>query len=320
VRPLRIVLIAVLAYLVWLLGLSIYAGRSIQHVDAMPSDRIADTSGRVWLLVGSDSREGLTQEEQSALHTGSEVGQRTDTIMLLHMKGGEEPTLVSVPRDSWVTIPAHTATDGTQVAARSAKINAAFSFGGAPLLIQTIEHNTGLHVDNYMEIGFAGIVTLTDAVSGIEVCFDKAINDEKSGLKVKKGCHTLDGEQALAWVRMRYSDPKGDLGRIERQQQYVAKVIDEIADWRTLVNPFRQVALVNAATDAFVVDQDSGVVDLGRLGMGMAKVSGGSAEVTTVPTSDTDHWVNGQWVLKWDPQEANQLFGSLGASTPPAQG
>ena len=310
---------AVLAYVVWLVGLGIYAGQSIQHVDAMPAEQLGDTGGRVWLLVGSDSREGLTKEEQSQLHTGSEVGQRTDTIMLLHLKAGEDPTLVSVPRDSWVTIPAHTGSDGTAVAARNAKINAAFSYGGAPLLVQTIEYNTGLHVDNYMEIGFSGIVTLTDAVHGIQVCFDKAVNDKKSGLKVKKGCHTLDGEQALAWVRMRYSDPKGDLGRIERQQQYVAKVIDEIADWRTLVNPFRQVALVNAATAAFVVDQDSGVVDLGRLGWGMAKVSKGSAEVTTVPTSDTDHWVNGQWVLKWDTDEANELFGALGGSTPPAQ-
>ncbi len=312
-------LIAVLAYLVWLVGLGIYAGQSIQHVDAMPSEQIGDTSGRVWLLVGSDSRAGLTKEQQSELTTGDEEGQRTDTIMLLHLKAGEDPTLVSVPRDSWVTIPAHTATDGTEVAARNAKVNAAFSFGGAPLLIQTLEYNTGLHVDNYMEIGFSGIVTLTEAVNGIEVCFEKAIDDVKSGLDVKKGCHTLTGEQALAWVRMRYADPKGDLGRIERQQQYVAKVIHEIADWRTLVNPFRQVALVNAATAAFVVDQDTGVVDLGRLGLGMSKISKGSAEVTTVPTSDTDHWENGQWVLKWDTAESNELFTSLGGSTPQVQ-
>jgi LCP family protein required for cell wall assembly len=311
--------VAVLAYAVWMVGLGVYASRSIQHVDAMPADQIADTDGRVWLLVGSDSREGLTKQQQNELHTGGEVGQRTDTIMLLHLKAGEDPTLISVPRDSWVTIPAHTSSDGSEVAARNQKINAAFSFGGAPLLIQTIEYNTGLHIDNYMEIGFSGIVTLTDAVNGIQVCFDKAIQDEKSGLDVSKGCHTLDGEQALAWVRMRYADPKGDLGRIERQQQYVAKVIHEVADWRTLVNPFRQVALVNAGTAAFVVDEDSGVVDLGRLGWGMAKVSKGSAEVTTVPADDSDHWENGQWVLKWDTQKANELFGSLGASTPPAQ-
>ena len=309
-------LIAVLAVLLWLVGLGFFAGHSIQQVDAMPADQIGGTDGRVWLLVGSDSREGLTKEEQSELHTGSDVGQRTDTIMLLRMKSGEDPTLVSIPRDSWVTIPAHTGTDGTEVAARSAKVNAAYSYGGAPLLVQTIEYNTGLHVDNYMEIGFSGIVTLTDAVDGIEVCFDKKINDKKSGLKVKKGCHNLTGEQALAWVRMRYSDPKGDLGRIERQQQYVAKVIHRIADWHTLVNPFRQWDIVNAMLDSVRVDDGTGLINLGTFGFGIGRIVSGSGEVTTVPIDDTDHWENGQWVIKWDEAEADQLFSSMGGRTP----
>ena len=317
--PVRVVLIAVLAYAVWLVGLGTYAAMSLHKVDAMPEQQIANTSGRTWLLVGSDSREGLTPEEQKELTTGSEEGQRTDTIMLMHMSGLGSPTLVSIPRDSWVTIPAHLNSAGNQVAARSGKINAAYAFGGAPLLIETVEQNTGLHVDNYMEIGMGGIVGLTDAVGGIEACFAKPIDDVKSGLKVEAGCHTLDGVQSLAWVRMRYADPKGDLGRIERQQEYVSKVIHEAASWKTLVNPFRQVALVNAGLNAFVVDEGTGVFNLARLGLGMSRVAGGSADITTVPTSDTDHWAGGQWVLKWDTAKANELFASMGGTTPPVQ-
>ena len=124
--------------------------------------------------------------------------------------------------------------------ARGGKINAAFSYGGAPLLSETIEYNTGLHVDNYMEVGMGGIVNMTDAVGGIEVCFEKAISDKNSGLDVQPGCQTLDGAEALAWVRMRYADPKGDLGRIERQRQYIALMVDQMLSWQTVVNPFRQ--------------------------------------------------------------------------------
>jgi LCP family protein required for cell wall assembly len=249
----RILVWALAAYVLWLVALMVYAAASLNKVEALSPDPIADTDGAVWLLVGSDSRDGLSKKEQKKLKTGDVEGQRTDTIMVVHQKLGETPTLVSIPRDSWVTIPAHTATDGTQVEARGGKINSAFSYGGAPLLSETIEYNTGLHVDHYMEVGMGGIVDLTDAVGGVGVCFDEAITDENSGLDVEAGCQTLDGAEALAWVRMRYADPKGDLGRIERQRQYIALMVDQVLSVRTLVNPFRQLAIVNAGVEAVLV-------------------------------------------------------------------
>jgi LCP family protein required for cell wall assembly len=314
----RILAWALAAYVMWLVALGVYAATSLDKVEALSPDPIADTDGTVWLLVGSDSREGLSKKEQKRLRTGDTEGQRTDTIMLVHQKLGEAPTLISIPRDSWVTIPAHTATDGSEVEARGGKINAAFSYGGAPLLSQTIEYNTGLHVDNYMEVGMGGIVTMTDAVGGIEVCFEEAIADENSGLDVPAGCQTLDGGQALAWVRMRYADPKGDLGRIERQRQYVALMVDEALSWQTLVNPVRQWEIVNAMLDSVRVDEGTGLVNLGTFGFAMARIASGSGEVTTVPIDDTDHWENRQWVIKWDSAEAGQLFSSMGGTTPQA--
>jgi LCP family protein required for cell wall assembly len=201
---------------------------------------------------------------------------------------------------------------------RPGKINSAFAYGGAPLLSQTIEYNTGLHVDNYMEVGFAGIVQMTDAVGGIEACFDKPITDQNSGLDVPAGCQTLDGPQSLAWVRMRYADPKGDLGRIERQQQYMSAMVDEILSIQTLVNPVRQWRLVNAALDSVVVGEQTGIPNLASIGVGMGRLATGAGEVTTVPIDDSDHWESGQWVIKWDTAEADQLFASLGGSPPQA--
>jgi LCP family protein required for cell wall assembly len=314
----RIIMWALAAYVTWLVVLVVYAAASLDKIEALSPDPIADTDGTVWLLVGSDSRDGLTKKQQKKLRTGDVEGQRTDTIMLVHEKLGETPTLVSIPRDSWVTIPAHTATDGTQVEARGGKINSAFSYGGAPLLSQTIEYNTGLHVDNYMEVGMGGIVNMTDAVGGIEVCFEKAISDENSGLDVQPGCQTLDGPEALAWVRMRYADPKGDLGRIERQRQYIALMVDQMLSWQTVVNPFRQWDIVNAMLDSVRVDEGTGLINLGTFGFGMARIASGSGEVTTVPIDDTDHWQDGQWVIKWDAAEADQLFSSMGGRPPQA--
>ncbi len=314
----RILRWAVIAYVLWLVFLVGSAAFTLNKVDALSPAPIDQTSGSVWLLVGSDSREGLTAEEQSELHTGDTEGQRTDTIMLVHQQLGQAPTLVSIPRDSWVTIPAHTASDGTSVPDRGGKINSAFAYGGAPLLSEAIEYNTGLHVDHYMEVGFDGIVDLTNAVGGIEVCFDEPIKDENSGLDVEAGCQVLDGAEALAWVRMRYADPKGDLGRIERQQQYMAAMVDEILSWQTLVNPVRQWDIMRAAVGALTVDNGTGMFNLARFGLGVGRLAGGSGEVTTVPIDDSDHWEDGQWVIKWDPDQAGALFDSMGAQPVPA--
>lgn len=314
----RIVTWTLLAYVIWLIGLAGYIAFSLVKIDALSPNPIPDTAGTVWLMVGSDSRAGLTAKERKEYKTGSDDGERTDTIMLVHLQPGKAPKMVSIPRDSWVTIPAHTRANGVQVGPQKAKINASFAFGGAKLLTETVEYNTGLRVDHYMQVGMGGIVTLTNAVGGVEVCFEKAIKDKNSGLDVQPGCQVLDGGTALAWVRMRYADVTGDFGRMQRQQEWIRLVMHEILSWQTLLNPVEQWHIANAILAAIQIDKGTNTIDLGKFALGMSKLAGGSGEITTVPSRAGDHWQGGQWVINWDTPKSDRLFASMGGRTPQA--
>ena len=164
-----VVVVLVVLALLWLIGVPAYAWSKVARLDADPGgDRPANQPGQTFLLVGSDSREGLSEEEQKRLGTGSTAGRRTDTIMLVYVPPGGRPALISIPRDSFVPIPGK----------GKNKINAAYAFGGPELLVQTVEANTGLRVDSYVEIGFGGFVNIIDALGGIEMCLPKAIKDQ----------------------------------------------------------------------------------------------------------------------------------------------
>ena len=208
-----------------------------------PAQRPGNQPGQTFLLVGSDSREGLSKAEQKRLGTGSTRGQRTDTIMIVYSPPGGKPVLISVPRDSFLPIPDN----------GSNKINAAYAFGGPQLLVATVEQNTGLRVDGYLEIGFGGFVNIIDALGGIEMCLPKAIKDRDAHINLPKGCQTLSGVDALGYVRMRKADPRGDLGRVERQREMLAAIADKAASPASVLNPVRYWNLCNAATGG---DQD----------------------------------------------------------------
>jgi LCP family protein required for cell wall assembly len=151
------------------------------------------------------------------------------SLMLLHT-GAHGTTMVSLPRDSWVTLPAYLDPDtGKRYRPAKNKLNAAYSLGGPRLLVRTVELNTGLRVDHYAEIGFGGFVGVVDAVGGVEMCVDRNIKDEKSGLDLRKGCHTLNGAQALAFVRQRHQEASGDLGRSRNQQKFLAALAHKAA-------------------------------------------------------------------------------------------
>jgi len=296
----RIILTAVAVFTVYLLAVATVFATSVSKTAALPASD-ASSWGRNYLIVGSDSRQGLTKAQQKKLHTGSTEGQRTDTIMIMHVPLFGTPTLVSVPRDSWVGIPGY----------GQGKINSAFAYGGPELLTTTVEQTTGLKIDNYVEIGFAGVANTTDALGGVKLCPTRKFNDVNSGLKVKKGCQTMDGADALAYVRMRYADPRGDLGRVERQQEFISSVAKRAMSPLTWIFPWRSFGAASAAGNSLTVDKNTGIVDEMRLAVAMGMISMGMGQSTTVPTVEGTYFVAGQDAVKWDSPKALELFNSI---------
>ncbi len=266
-------------------------------------DRVADTPGTNWLLVGSDSRKGLTAAQRKRLATGRAAGQRTDSMMLLHIpESGDKPTLVSLPRDSAVTIPGK----GRD------KLNSAYAIGGPRLLVQTVETVTGVHIDHYMEIGFAGFVDIVDAIGGVEINVRAAVNDPKAGLKLKKGVQELNGSQALGYVRTRKGGALPDFERTKRQRQFLGAVVKKAASPGVLINPFTSIPLAMSATDAVEVDDGTGAFNLLSLGLAM----GDSPVTTVVPFGGNEVIPNGGTAVKWDRTKALQLFNALKEDRP----
>jgi LCP family protein required for cell wall assembly len=199
--------------------------------------------------------------------------------VVLHVPRSGPTALISLPRDSYAQIPGH----------GSNKLNAAFAFGGAPLLVQTVENLTGLTVDHYVEVGFDGVADVVDTVGGVELCLEYDVDDWRSRLVWTAGCHSADGPTALAFARMRYADPEGDIGRAGRQQQLISSLAEKVADPAPLWQPTRQVALLRSGTDALVVSKGTNVVDLGRLALAFRDATGPDGIRGTPPIASVDY-------------------------------
>ncbi|MFB9372286.1 LCP family protein [Kitasatospora albolonga] len=293
-------------------GTYFWADSKLNHENVLADYKGRPPAGKGtnWLIVGSDSRQGLTDAQEDSLHTGSAVGKRSDSMMLLHI-GDNGNTLMSIPRDSWVNIPEHPNTNGNgkTVPATTSKINAAFNGGGGRLLVQTVEANTGLRIDHYAEIGFAGFVGLVDAVGGVEMKIDKDIKDRDSGLDLKAGTQTLTGSQALAFVRQRHQMADQDLGRMRNQQKFLAALAHQAASPGTVLNPFTFYPMVSAGLGTLIVDEDAGLGDIGSLFLAMRAVTGGDGRSITVPISNPDFRTKtGESAVKWDDAKSKQLF------------
>ena len=298
----RTIVLLLVAWLVFLIGTPIYAWSASNKVDAMPTgQRPGDQPGTTWLLVGSDSREGLSEEERQKLGTGDTEGLRTDTIMLLYVPPGGRPALISIPRDSYVPIPGK---------GRN-KINAAYALGGRELLVQTVEQNTGLRVDHYAEIGFGGFVNVIDALGGIEMCPKTAIKDKNSHLDIPAGCQNMDGVTALGYVRMRYADPTGDLGRMNRQREMIAGIAKKAASPMTVINPFRWWGLNTGAAQSVKTDPSTGVVATAGVVAPMMKVAGGQGLTLMVPISNPNKSTAAGSSMIWDDAKAKEMFGEI---------
>ena len=307
--------VVILASLSWL-GLGQVSGQ-ISRIDVFGklADRPEKTSRALnYLVVGSDSREGLSKEEIRALRVGSTAvaaGGRSDTMFLIHIsKSRDAAFIVSLPRDTLVQVPAHKSQDGTtDIPERPGKLNAAFAFGGAPLLIQTIESKTNLKIDHYVEVNFAGFTRVVDALGGIEVCSSVAIDDPKSHLVLSAGTHTLDGIEALKYVRTRDYDGRGDIGRMERQQKFVSSVLRKATSSGVLLNPIKLANFYNATISTVKMDSGVNKNDLLALAKQMRNLSSGNVRTLTVPISNPNgRDPNVGSVVIWDEELAADLW------------
>jgi LCP family protein required for cell wall assembly len=254
------------------------------------------SAGTNWLITGSDSRAGLSRAEIDALHVGFDEGTlNSDSIMLLHTGSGR-PVLISIPRDSYVDIPGH----GYN------KINAALAYGGASLLIQTVENVTGLKIGHYMGIGFGGLVAVVNQIGGVRICLKTAIHDSYSGVNLSAGCHNLNGDQALAFVRDRHSFATEDLQRIQDQREFLSALLTKATSPGVYLDPFTALPFGSTAASSMSVDTGTSLLDLVHAASALRDPQTG-----TVPIASNNYYTSAGDSVLWNKTRATELFNAL---------
>jgi LCP family protein required for cell wall assembly len=275
-----------------------YLNGNVHHISlGLGGNRPAGAHGVTdYLLVGTDSRAG------SDGAYGKAPGQRSDSTILVHLAANGTTTMVSFPRDTFVTIPAYTDSSGKDHAQHKGKFNSAISDGGPSLLVSLVESLTGLRVDHYVSMDLAGFKAITNAIGGVDVCVLPSTNRERfqddngrwvvstntkdplSGWAGGPGTIHVNGDQGLAFVRQRHGLPAGDIDRIRRQQQFIGAVYRKATAGDVLTNPVKLEGLVSAATSALTLDNDTSIADLKGLALQMKGMAGGSMQMETLPT------------------------------------
>ncbi|MEU6713163.1 LCP family protein [Nonomuraea sp. NPDC046802] len=274
--------------------------RQIGTVDAgvtVPAARGAENI----LLVGVDKRDDLTRQQQNRLKLGRESGQRTDTMMVIHLsEDHKRVTVVSLPRDTWTTIPGK----------GEHKINAAYQFGGPKLTKQTVEAVTGLQINRYIEVNILGFIDVVDSLGGVTVCTPVPINDPKTALNLTAGAHQLQGAQALGYARTRATG-LADLDRIDRQQQVISALLNRALSADTLANPAKLTAFVNSTLSTVKVDPDDGLLGLATQ---LRDVSLDDVRFAKVPLTETNFKApTGESAVLWNKQAARDMFARINA-------
>lgn len=315
-RVLGWVAIGVTAFLV-ATGLTAYAAYqrlygNISHID--PKGQLGDHrppkigDAVNVLVIGSDSRAGANGAY------GNEAGARSDTILVMHIAaGGKRAVGLSLPRDSIVNIPSCTS-GGRTIPAHQGMINSSFNSGGAACTWKTIEATTGIHLDHFVQIDFAGFQRMVDALGGIEIDLPKPVRDTDARLNLPAGPHLLDGRTALAYVRARHAFGDGsDLGRIQRQQRFMAAMIKKATSTGLLSSPARLYRFLDAATDSVTTDNDLGIAEMRNLAEGMSGVDSGAVRFVTVPNHP---WPADPNRVAWTQPAARHLFHQIGNDAP----
>lgn len=286
------------------------AGRPPRRTGTRPGRAPRPGAGRALnvLLLGSDTREGLSPEELARFATEDKGGGRlSDTIILLHLAADRSKSvLVSFPRDAIVEIPGH----GT------AKINSAFGRGdsrdaGALVARATVEELTGIRVDHYIEVDFGGFLDVVEALDGVEVCLPRPAVDAKAGLDLPAGRQTLRGTQALAFVRTRSIDSRSDFGRIDRQQQFLASMLRKALSLQVLLNPVKLDRFLRTLTSAVRLDSGLGIGTLRALGENLRGLDPAKVTFITAPVLLPDGVRNGRRGVILDDDAGDLLWQAL---------
>ena len=238
-----------------------------------------------FLVIGSDTRAGADAK------FGNVAGARSDTVMLVHISPDRsKATVISIPRDSWVDIPACTDANGNVVAEHYDMFNSAFSIGGPRCTIAAVQKLTGIAVTHFLEIDFSGFQSMVDAMNGVTICSPAVVNDPGSGLHLHVGNNHLGGVQALAYVRARETLGDGsDLGRIKRQQLFLGAVMRKATSGALLSNPSRLTGFLDAFTKAITVDRSTSFGDLRTLSQSLQGLDPSRVVFYTSPIANRDY-------------------------------
>ncbi|WP_423509385.1 LCP family protein [Streptomyces xinghaiensis] len=321
-------------------------GTAIERVDPFAGlpDRPARADGGdglTFLLVGTDGRDRITAEQRRKYRLGGEPCHCTDAILLVHLSADRRRAgVVSIPRDSYAELPADAESGGEDGAGagsgaengagagagngaegtgggRPVKINSVYAEGGPRLTVRTVENLTRVRIDHYVEVDFSSFIRTVDLFGGVDICTTRPLRDSRSGLDLPAGTSRLDGGEALAYVRARHLDAEGDLGRMRRQQLFLAALMDRAAESGLLLNP---VALDRAAGQllrSVRADPGLGPGELIGLGRAMRGFTAASSEFVSVPVADPDHRVPGIGsTVLWDRPKAEALFEALREDRP----
>lgn len=275
--------------------------------------------GLNFLLVGTDGREKISPDEKREYRLGGAPCHCTDTIMLVHLSADRErASVISLPRDSYAEVPAHRdLVSGKAHKAHPMKLNAAYAEGGPQLTVRTVENMTRVKIDHYLEVDFTSFMKTVDAMGGVEICTAKTMRDPNTGLDLLPGTHRLSGGQALQYVRSRHVDGASDLGRMQRQQRFIAALIKQATGGGVLLNPVKFKELSSTLLGSVRADRGFGSEQMLALGQVMRDFTPSSSEFASVPIGSPSFRVKGIGsTVKWDEPKAARLFEALREDRP----